>query len=913
MEDRTLLASFLVTTAADNGDNTNPVPGSLRQAILSSNAVTGPNTIDFNIPAESMAEFPVPIAGSVPVGITSGPDGALWFVERSGNYVARMTTLGTVTAEYPIPTSGSQPILITTGPDGDFWFTENAGNKIGRLAPTTIVTSSAETVPADATVTRFGGGVYTAGSTIPAGTTLPAGTITEYAVPTPNSGPWGIAQGPDGAMWFTENIHQLGRVAPATGAITEFALPSGSLNVGGLTNGPDGNLWYADLNGFIGRVTTAGVVTTFATSVADSQPYTVKVGPDGALWFPERTGKIGRITATDATTAADAVVPADAVTYTPGGTVYTAGSTIPAGTLLPAGTITEYTVPTSGSQPIDLTVGADGALWFTEFLGASKIGRLTPDGTFTEFAVPNGGVAPAGIAAGSDGNIWFTEYLGDRVGRLGGPLTILPTAPLPAITQPVTIDGTTQPGYAGTPVVVLDGAAAGSASGLTIVAGDSTVKGLVVNSFSVDGLDLETNGGDTIQSNYIGTDPTGRIAQPNDGMGIAVLGDFGDTIGGTAAGAGNVVSGNLECGLYLDSMGNVVQGNLIGTDATGTAPLGNVATGIEILGSYSNQIGGTTAGAGNTIAYNNTADIAGDGGVLVGGSGDAIEGNSIHDNTGLGIDLGGDGVTLNGSHAGQSGPNNWQEFPVITSAIGGAATQVAGSLTGTPGATYTLDFYANAVADPSGYGQGAIYLGSGTVTIDSTGTTAFAVTVPGSTTPGELITATATDSAGDTSEFSLDVPITTVAVTTTADSGPGSLRQAILDVNAGRGGDTIDFNIPFDPVNLFSITRTIYLASPLPPITEPVTIDGYTQPAAQPNTLTIGNNAALMIYLDGTSAGSSADGLTLDASGITVSGLVIDNFSGNGIVIDSGGDTVEGNHVGGTMVGSTISKATGVW
>ena len=146
------------------------------------------------------------------------------------------------------------------------------------------------------------------------------------------------------------------------------------------------------------------------------------------------------------------------------------------------------------------------------------------------------------------------------------------------------------------------------------------------------------------------------------------------TIGGTAAGAGNIISANGNLGVWITgagATGNVVEGNKIGTDATGTLSLGNAYDGVRIdAGASNNTIGGTVAGAGNIIAFN------GGNGVTVGddatdaSTGDAILENAIFANTQLGIDLGNDGVTLNDS-SGHTGPNLFQDFPVLSSAIDG--------------------------------------------------------------------------------------------------------------------------------------------------------------------------------------------------------------------------------------------------
>jgi hypothetical protein len=133
-------------------------------------------------------------------------------------------------------------------------------------------------------------------------------------------------------------------------------------------------------------------------------------------------------------------------------------------------------------------------------------------------------------------------------------------------------------------------------------------------------------------------------------------------------------------------------------------------------------------------------------------------------------------------------------------------------------------------------------------------------------------------------------------------SGTGTLRQAIIDANAGLGTD-ISFNIPGSNV------QTIGLLAPMPAITSSVTINGYTQPGASVNTLATGDNAVLMIVLDGTNAaGGDPDGLTVSASNVTIEGLVINNFDGDGILINSGNsNTVSGNFIGTDATG-TVAK-----
>ena len=415
-----------------------------------------------------------------------------------------------------------------------------------------------------------------------------------------------------------------------------------------------------------------------------------------------------------------------------------------------------------------------------------------------------------------------------------GVHTISPASALPTITVPVILDGTSQPGFVvGRPVIELNGSLAGSgARGLDISAGGSTVRGLVINRFGESGIYLESGNGNTIQGNFIGTDPTGTVAEgngtgavlsvndaitiegssnntiggttvaarniisgnhvdgvlvfvgsannviegnfvgtdvtgtkalPNAYSGVRVDSTSDNTIGGTAPGAGNVISSNGQFGIFVvnSSPGTVIEGNLIGTDISGTQPLGNVGDGILLATSATDEtVGGTAAGAGNTIAFN------GGNGVTIGdntsdaSTGDAVLGNSIFSNTGLGIDLGDNtGVTLNNS-LGHSGPNNYQNFPVLTSVTAGTgSTTIAGSLSSTANTNYTIQFFANAAADPSGYGEGQTYLGQTSVTTNGSGNASFSAIVNVAPNGQAIFSATATDPAGNTSEFSKDISV----------------------------------------------------------------------------------------------------------------------------------------------------------
>ena len=549
-----------------------------------------------------------------------------------------------------------------------------------------------------------------------------------------------------------------------------------------------------------------------------------------------------------------------------------------------------------------------------------------------------------------------------------------------SITKAVTIDGTTQPGFSGSPLIELSGASAGGVSGLNINVQNVTVKGLVINRFQSFGINI-TAGSAVIQGNYIGTDATGTNALGNTNAGIrldgvsgctiggtttaarnlisgnngdgvqianastgnlvqgnfigvnatgtAALGNAGNslggvfisnsnnnTIGGTAAGAGNVLSGNTGANAYgiqiSSSSGNQVQGNIIGLNAAATAKIQNDAGGIIILGGSANTIGGTTAAARNVVSGNGGAGMiilsdltqvkgnyfgtngtgsaalgngasgilinggdnntiggttaadrniiggngnggisiafsadnntvqgnfigtdvsgvnnlsngsvfpnvliinsinniiggtaAGSGnliafsqgpGVSVTGTGNAILGNSIFSNSDLGIDLGADGPTPNDNCDGDSGANNKQNFPVITTVTPGASTTtIAGTINSTANTQFRIEVFVSDSCDPSGNGEGKVFLGTANATTDGTCNGSFQLVVGNASLTGTVVTATATDPNGNTSEFSSCVPLGIPTANVVQFSSPTySVTEACTSVaiTVNRSGDT---------------------------------------------------------------------------------------------------------------------------
>lgn len=293
------------------------------------------------------------------------------------------------------------------------------------------------------------------------------------------------------------------------------------------------------------------------------------------------------------------------------------------------------------------------------------------------------------------------------------------------------------------------------------------------------GIRLSNTVSATVQGNRIGTNATGTAALGNGGHGIQVFNSTNCLIGGTTVGARNLISANRFNGISLNTASTTVQGNYIGTDVNGTANLGNGlptgSAGIEISGGTNNTIGGTNPGEGNIIAFNGCAGCFGvnsGSGLRIFSSGNRVRGNMIFSNVELGIDLSGGAeganrVTPNDNCDGDGGPNNLQNFPVVTSAaFSGGSVTVSGTLNSTANSTFQVDLYASASCDPSGNGEGQIYLGSSVANTDAACNGNFNVVLPASLPLGAVITATATDSNDNTSEFSSCAPVTGIPTPT---------------------------------------------------------------------------------------------------------------------------------------------------
>jgi hypothetical protein len=334
-----------------------------------------------------------------------------------------------------------------------------------------------------------------------------------------------------------------------------------------------------------------------------------------------------------------------------------------------------------------------------------------------------------------------------------GVHTISPSSALPPITEPVVVDGYSQPGSSVNTLarstnakltVQISGTnldSTGTDGGVTVSASNTVVKGLVINRF-VDPAGIEVASENLtevlrnvkIEGNFVGTDPSGTLNRGNGGAGVDLFVTSDSTVGGTSRASRNLISKNAFGGVFVDggpsssldlAEDNEIKGNLIGTQRDGIRPLGNGAPGVTV-----EELRDGTAN-GNTILS-----------------------NSIFSNEGPGIDLDADGPTANDQGDVDTGPNGFQNKPVISSARKSATgtTTIKGTLNSRPGVTYTVQFFFN----PPGTDEGRTFLGQKTgVLLDGSGKGSFNFSPTSKVAAGQTITATATNEfTGDTSEFS---------------------------------------------------------------------------------------------------------------------------------------------------------------
>ncbi|HET8674935.1 MAG TPA: zinc-dependent metalloprotease family protein [Blastocatellia bacterium] len=471
------------------------------------------------------------------------------------------------------------------------------------------------------------------------------------------------------------------------------------------------------------------------------------------------------------------------------------------------------------------------------------------------------------------------------------------------------------------------------------IGGDTPGAGNVISANGTGGNDhgisLANTNGAIVQGNRIGTNAAGTAAMGNGGHGVQVFNSTNCTIGGPTAAARNIISANGFNGILITSSNNTtVQNNYIGTDITGTANLGNGLqtgeSGVVISFANNNTIGG--AGVGNIIANSGCfcfGQNRGNGILIFSGTGNRIEGNSIFGNAELGIDLSGGAeganrVTPNDNCDVDAGPNNLQNYPLLSAAINGTGiVRVEGTLNATASLSYTLHFYANPACDAAGNGEGRSYLGSASVVTaanciaDFTGENG--ITLAGVTVPaGQIVTATATSDSGNTSEFSACVVVTGVcgaispsSQTFTHVGGNGKVNVAagagcnwtaasndswiiITSENGGTGAGVVTFEVRENPggerTGTISIAEQVFTVTQLGSCIYSISPTLASHPAAGGNgsiNVTTANNCIR--------AGlSNANWITITSPNGTGSGAVTYSVSPNNGPARTGTITVGG-------------------
>ncbi len=306
-----------------------------------------------------IAEYLIPrpaknVPKTLPIGITTGPDGAVWFAERGLGKLGRIDLNTNIITQFRLKGQARFPQNVATGPDGNLW-----------VAAGSTRTWRAENHKDDpyAAIIRM----------------TPKGKQIGYFSLPMYSDPRSITPGPDGNLWFTEFSGFIGQIT-TEGAITSFSIPH-SNPAFGITAGPDGNLWFCELfNDKVVRITTSGKITKFSFP-KHSGPTHIVAGRDGYLYVTEKfSSQVAQLTTT--------------------GTI-----------------VNQFSLP-PGSYLEGIAVGSDGNLYVTEMGTGKIAQVTLADGSATEFDPPTPNSRPWKITAGPDGNIWFTESATGKIGKL---------------------------------------------------------------------------------------------------------------------------------------------------------------------------------------------------------------------------------------------------------------------------------------------------------------------------------------------------------------------------------------------------------------------------------------------------------------------------------------------------------------
>ena len=703
LECREMLTGFTVTTALDNGNNVSPTPNSLRAAIIAANA-------DPTVGADSIS-FAIPGPGTQTIALQS----ALPAITRTVVIDGTTQSMGTAT-----------PVVVLDGSAAGL-----GANGLTFSAGSSSVVRDLAIVGNTATAAGVGGNAIlvegTATQTVIEGNYIGIGA--DGVTAKSNSNGIVIASANNTVGGTTASARNVVANSTFTGILIIGSGASGNLVAG--------NYVGTDASGDVAAGNQVGIGlkspnnTVGGTTAGAANVISGNVGPTaqngiGILLGGQATGELieGNKIGTNA-----------------------------AGTGVLQGTQGNF------QNIYGIYFGTPGALPNTEQVKLDTIG-----GT-----VAGAGNLISGNFIGITGNTLATLIAGNTIGLDVTGLTPLPNG-----------DG-----------IILG--ASGSTIGGTVAAARNVVSGNFITGAAGVGIDL-TGDSDVVQGNYIGVTAAGLGAS---GVGNVVglaLNTSNSTIGGTVAGSGNVIAGNSGDGVLLGGLaGNLFQGNLIG-EAVGGAALGNGGDGINISIpaptsapttplALNDTIGGSVAGAGNLIANSGGSGIVVNGNYPTGFTGLTIRENIIAANGKLGIDLNGTGVPIPSS-----------VYITGTGVVNGLLS-VFGVLSGAASTTYAIDLFANG-NDPSGFGQGPIFLGTQTVTTNSSGFATFNPSFANPATPYTSFTATATGPDGSTTEFTANYPKVL--------SGP----QADLSVTNSAASGTVVVN------NSVTLVETITNSGP---------------------------------------------------------------------------------------------------
>ncbi len=417
-------------------------------------------TITRVTPAGTTTDFAV---ASPALAIVNGPDGKLWFAERSDgpwspSSIGTITT-GGVLGQHADP-SIALPSDLATGPDGNVWYTDigtgfaiDAGQGIGRVTPAGVVTEFSDVPeiasPMSSTLGPDGNVWVGNSSATTISRVTPAGVVTAFT-DARILAPSDMVTGPDGNVWFASPYDDaIGRIT-TNGVVSKYT-GTGIGRPTDITAGPDGNLWFVNAgNASIGRITPAGVVSNFSAGGASGLS-DITAGPDGNLWFTAAgsnaaTSRLGKVTPAGAVTllADPSLDRPTAIVAGPDGNLWVgnAGSANPP----PAGSIVRVTtagvfskLPDPLLGPVGMIVGPDGNIWVADevtltasppWAVLSALVRVTTSGVVTHF--PIDGLVTS-LAPGSDGNVWFTDEATPSIGHIG---TGVPGAPTNVVGSP---------------------------------------------------------------------------------------------------------------------------------------------------------------------------------------------------------------------------------------------------------------------------------------------------------------------------------------------------------------------------------------------------------------------------------------------------------------------------------------------